>query len=119
MPVHLSLHDTLTELILSAIPSAFGTFLMRQCYLCVPSGLEEAMIIDGAIQRQVYRKIGFPPGTTGMVVIGIVALRDCKMTGSRPVVLAGIVLSTIPALLPLPFRSGIPGRGVPAGGMKG
>ncbi len=57
------------------------------------------MIIDGAIQRQVYWKIGFPPGTTGMVVIGIVALRDCKMTGSRPVVLTGIVLSTIPALL--------------------
>ena len=53
MPVHLSLHDTLTELILSAIPSAFGTFLMRQCYLCVPSGLEEAVIIDGTIQRQV------------------------------------------------------------------
>ena len=76
------------------------------------------MIIDGAIQRQVYWKIGFPPGTTGMVVIGIVALRDCKMTGSRPVVLAGIVLSTIPALLPLPFRSGIPGRGVPAGGIE-
>ena len=145
---NLGLHDTLTGLILPAIPSAFGAFLMRQYYLRIPSELEEAMIIDGATQWQVYWKIYFPLGTTGMVVLGIlafnyhwneffrplillstdfnftvplgiVALRDYKMTGSISVVLAGIVLSTIPALLIYLLGQKHLVEGILTGGVKG
>ena len=99
---------------------------MWQYYLRIPSALEEASIIDGTTQWQIFWRVYFPLRTPGMVVLGIlafnyhwneffrpliflsadfnftvplgiVALRDYKMTGSISVVLAGVVLSIIPA----------------------
>ncbi len=145
---NMGLHDTLTGLILPAIPSAFGTFLMRQYYLRIPSVLEEAMIIDGGTQWQIFWRVYFPLGTPGMVVLGIlafnyhwneffrplillstdsnftvplgiVALRDYKMTGSISVVLAGIVLSIIPALCIYLFGQKHLIEGLLAGSVKG
>lgn len=145
---NMGLNDTLTGLILPAIPSAFGTFLMRQYYLRIPSALEEAMIIDGATQWQVFWQVYFPLGKPGMVVLailafnyhwneffrplillstdsnftvplGIVALRDYKMTGSVSVVLAGIILSIIPALIVYLFGQKYLIEGLLAGSLKG
>ena len=144
----MGLQDTLTGLILPAIPSAFGTFLMRQYYLRIPSALEEASIIDGATQWQIFWKVYFPLGTPGMVVLGIlafnyhwneffrpliflstdynftvplgiVALRDYKMTGSVSVVLAGIVFSIIPALIIYLFGQKHLIEGILTGSLKG
>ena len=44
----MGLSDTLLALILPAIPTAFGTFLMRQYFLGLPAELAEAAEIDGA-----------------------------------------------------------------------
>ncbi len=144
----LGLTDSLTGLILPAIPSAFGTFLMRQYYLRIPSALEEAMIMDGASQWQVFWRVFFPLATPGMVVLailafnyhwneffrplilistdttftvplGIVALRDYKMTGSISVVLAGIVISMIPALIIYLFGQKHLVEGILTGSVKG
>ncbi|MGI9334155.1 MAG: carbohydrate ABC transporter permease [Gammaproteobacteria bacterium] len=144
----MGLQDTLTGLILPAIPSAFGTFLMRQYYLRIPSNLEEASVIDGATQWQVFWKVYFPLGTPGMVVLGIlafnyhwneffrpliflstdmnftvplgiVALRDYKMTGSVSVVLAGIIFSIIPALVIYLLGQKHLVEGILTGSMKG
>ena len=145
---NMGLHDTLTGLILPAIPSAFGTFLMRQYYLRIPSVLEEAMIMDGGTQSQVFWKVYFPLGRPGMIVLGIlafnyhwneffrplillstdfnftiplgiVALRDYKMTGSVSVVLAGIILSIIPAFIIYLFGQKHLIEGLLAGSVKG
>ena len=44
----MGLSDTLLALILPALPTAFGTFLMRQYFLGLPRELGEAAAIDGA-----------------------------------------------------------------------
>mgnify|MGYP000320530411 FL=1 len=44
----MNLADTLLALILPAIPTAFGTFLMRQYFMGLPAELGEASEIDGA-----------------------------------------------------------------------
>ena len=140
--------DSLTGLIIPAIPSAFGTFLMRQYYLRIPSALEEAMIMDGASQWQVFWRVFFPLGTPGMAVLailalnyhwneffrplillstdtnftvplGIVALRDYKMTGSISVVMAGIVISMVPALIIYLIGQKHLVEGILTGGVKG
>ena len=144
----IGLADSLTGLILPAIPSAFGAFLMRQYYLRIPSEMEEAAVIDGANQWKIFWKIYFPLGTPGMVVLGIlcfnfhwneffrpliflstdfnftvplgiVMLRDFKMTGSVSVVFAGIIFSIIPALVIYMFGQKHLIEGMLTGSVKG
>jgi multiple sugar transport system permease protein len=57
---YLGLVDTYPGLILPAIASAFGTFLLRQAFLSVPRELEEAAFVDGAGHWRVFWKIGLP-----------------------------------------------------------
>jgi len=144
----LGLHDTLIGLIIPAIPSAFGAFLMRQYYLKIPSEFEEAAVIDGASQWQVFWKVYFPLGTPGMVVLGIlcfnahwneflrpliflnteekwtipvglVALKGEFATGSISLILAGIVLSLIPAIIIYIFGQKYIVEGILTGSIKG
>src|SRR5215211_200339 len=49
----LGLADTRASLILPALSSAFGTFLMRQYFRRIPNEFEEAALLDGASQWQV------------------------------------------------------------------
>ena len=44
-------------LVLPAVFSAFGTFMLRQYFLTIPRELEEAAFIDGASHWTVYRRI--------------------------------------------------------------
>ena len=99
-------------------------------------------------QWQIFWRVYFPLGTPGMVVLGIlafnyhwneffrpliflstdvnftvplgiVALRDYKMTGSISVVLAGIILSIIPALIIYLLGQKHLIEGIPTGSLKG
>ena len=55
----MNLADTLLALILPAIPTVFGTFLMRQYFLGLPAELGEAAEIDGAGPWRIFAsKIG-------------------------------------------------------------
>ena len=124
----LNLADTLMSLILPALPTAFGTFLLRQYFMTIPKEFEEAAEIDGANPFQVFARIYLPLVTPGMAVLavltfnahwneffrplifmitkerftiplGLFDLQGYMMTGSISVVLAGIVLSIIPVLI--------------------
>ncbi|MEW5957950.1 MAG: carbohydrate ABC transporter permease [Chloroflexota bacterium] len=124
----MKLADTLIALILPALPTAFGTFLLRQYFLTIPDELEEAALIDGANYFQVFWKIHLPLVQTGLAVqailsfnffwneffrplifltskeyftlpVGLVDLRGYFSTGSISVVLAGVVMSLIPVLI--------------------
>lgn len=123
----MGLADTLLALILPAVPTAFGTFLMRQYFMTLPPDLAEAASIDGAGPFRIFAAIYAPLATPGMAIVGILAfnyhwneffrpliltiseenftlplglvtLQGNLGTGSVSTVLAGVVLSMIPAL---------------------
>ncbi|WP_130864559.1 carbohydrate ABC transporter permease [Acidipropionibacterium timonense] len=135
------LADTLLALILPAIPTAFGTFLMRQYFMGIPDTLAEAAEVDGASPWTIFRSIYLPLATPGMAIVGILAfngiwneffrpliltiseenftlplglvsLQGQLGTGSMSTILAGVVLSMIPALIVFiigqrPLREGL------------
>jgi multiple sugar transport system permease protein len=123
----MGLSDTLLALILPALPTAFGTFLMRQYFLGLPPELAEAAEIDGASPFRTFWSVYAPLALPGLAIVGILAfnyhwneffrpliltiseenftlplglvsLQGNLGTGSVSTVLAGVVLSMIPAL---------------------
>lgn len=143
----MGLADTLLALILPAIPTAFGTFLMRQYFMGIPDSLAEAAEIDGASPWRVFWKIYLPLSTPGLAIVGILAfngiwneffrplimtisqenftlplglvsLQGQLGTGSMSTVLAGVVLSMIPALIVFIFGQRPLREGLTAGSVK-
>ena len=140
----MGLSDTLLALILPAIPTAFGTFLMRQYFLGLPTELAEAASIDGASPWRTFRSVYAPLAMPGMAIVGILAfnfhwnefvrpliltiseqnftlplglvsLQGNLGTGSISVVLAGVVLSMLPALVVFIFGQRALQAGLTAG----
>jgi len=128
----MQLSDTLWALIIPAIPTAFGTFMMRQYFMTLPPELGEAAAIDGASPWRTFRSIYAPLATPGLAIVGILAfnstwndffrplimemssknytlplglvsLQGNMGSGSVAVVLAGVVISVIPAVLVFVF----------------
>jgi multiple sugar transport system permease protein len=143
----MGLSDTLLALILPAIPTAFGTFLMRQYFLGLPADLAEAAAIDGATPWRTFRSVYAPLAVPGMAIagilafnfhwneffrplimtiseqnftlpLGLVSLQGNLGTGSISVVLAGVVLSMIPALVVFIFGQRALQAGLTAGSSK-
>ena len=139
----MGLSDTLLALVLPAIPTAFGTFLMRQYFLGLPSELAEAAAIDGATPFRTFRSVYLPLAMPALAIVavlafnyhwneffrpliflisernftlplGLVSLQGNLGTGSVATVLAGVVISMIPALVVFvfgqrPLREGLTG----------
>jgi multiple sugar transport system permease protein len=63
--------NTLFALIFPGLVTAFGTFLLRQNFMTLPSSLEEAARIDGANIGQIFLFVMFPLVRSGMVALGI------------------------------------------------
>ena len=137
----MGLADTLLALIIPAIPTAFGTFLMRQYFLGLPHELGEAAALDGAGPFRTFFSVFAPLAAPGLAIVGILAfnyhwneffrplimliseqnftlplglvtLQGNLGTGSVATVLAGVVLSMIPALVVFvvgnkPLREGL------------
>lgn len=142
----MGLADTLLGLIIPAFPTAFGTFLMRQYFLGMPKDLGEAAMLDGAGPWRIFRSVYAPLARPGLAIVGVLAfnyhwneffrpliletsgqnytlplglvsLQGDLGTGSISVVLAGVVLSMIPAVAVFavgqrPLREGITSAGV-------
>src|SRR5919106_614907 len=140
------LTDTLLGRIVPAFPTAFGTFLMRQYFLGMPKDLGEAAMLDGAGPWRTFRSVYAPLAAPGLAIVGVLAfnyhwneffrpliretsgqnytlplglvsLQGNLGTGSISVVLAGVVLSMIPAVVVFvvgqrPLREGITSAGV-------
>ena len=71
--VKLHLLDSYAGLIVPASFSAFGTFLLRQFMLTIPSSLDEAASIDGATPWQVFWEVVLPLARPGLITLGIFA----------------------------------------------
>ncbi|MBN2469365.1 MAG: carbohydrate ABC transporter permease [Anaerolineae bacterium] len=144
----MGINDTLWALILPSLSTAFGIFLLRQYFMQIPNDFEEAAMIDGANQWQIFQKIYFPLASPGLAILavltfnakwndyftplvfmntkerfpitlGIVDLKGYMATGSISVVLAGIVLSTIPVIIIYIFGQRYLIEGLMMGGVKG
>jgi ABC-type glycerol-3-phosphate transport system permease component len=63
--------DSYAGLIVPAAFSAFGTFLLRQFMLTIPSSLDEAAEIDGASKWQVFWEVIMPLARPGLIVLCI------------------------------------------------
>jgi multiple sugar transport system permease protein len=143
----MGLADTLLALIVPTLPTAFGTFLMRQYFMGLPPELAEAAEIDGAGPWRVFFGVYLPLATPGLAIVGILAfnfhwneffrplimtisdqnftlplglvtLQGNLGTGSISTVLAGVVLSMIPALLVFVFGQKPLREGLTAGAGK-
>ena len=137
----------LAGLILPALPTAFGTFLLRQYFMAIPNEFEEAAMIDGASPFQVFYRIYLPLVSSGLAVLavltfnshwneffrplifmvtkekftiplGLFDLQGYMMTGSISTVLAGIVLSMIPVFIVYLFGQRYLIEGIMMGGLK-
>lgn len=125
---YLGLSDSPLSLVVSALGSAFGTFLMRQYFLQMPRELGEAARIDGAGHFHtfllIYAKMAGPAIATLAILnfsgfwaefyrpliflqtqdnftlpLGLVGLQGNLGTGSISVVLAGVVLAILPSVV--------------------
>ena len=65
--IKLGLVDTYAGLIIPASFSAFGTFLLRQFMLTIPTSLDEAAEIDGASKWQVFWNVILPLSRPGLI----------------------------------------------------
>ncbi|HEX2856687.1 MAG TPA: carbohydrate ABC transporter permease [Propionibacteriaceae bacterium] len=124
----LGLSDSLGSLIVPALGSAFGTFLMRQYFMQMPVELGEAARVDGASRFKVfylvYARMAAPAIATLAILnfsgfwaefyrpliflqsqdkftlpLGLVGLQGNLGTGSISVVLAGVILAMIPSVV--------------------
>lgn len=143
----MGLADTLLALIVPALPTAFGTFLMRQYFLTLPTELGEAAEIDGAGPWRTFFLVYAPLAAPGLAIVGILAfnyhwneffrpliltiseenftlplglvsLQGNLGTGSVATVLAGVVISMIPALIVFVFGQRPLREGLTAGSGK-
>jgi multiple sugar transport system permease protein len=69
--IKLHLVDTFAGLIIPAAFSAFGTFLLRQFMLSIPSSLDEAAEIDGASKWRLFWDIIIPLSRPGLITLTI------------------------------------------------
>jgi multiple sugar transport system permease protein len=145
---YMHLSDTLTALVLPAVASAFGTFLLRQAFMQMPKEFGEAAVVDGASQwkvfTRIYLRMAWPAMATLAVLdfagywneffrpliflnnqdhytlpLGLVILQGYMGTGSVSVVLAAVVMALVPNLLVFAFAQKYFVRGISFGGIKG
>ena len=139
--------DTLTVLVVPTAASAFGVFFLRQFFLSLPRELEEAAVLDGANQWQVFVKVVLPlsrPALATLLVLsfltnwndflwpiftlfsadrltlpaGLGLLQGAYVT-DYPVVMAGAVLASVPALVLFVLAQRYVIEGVSRSGLKG
>ena len=121
--------DTYLGMILPFAVQAFDIFVMRQFFWTMPRELEEAAKLDGANQWQIFIRIAVPFAVPGIVAVGIFSFQsawndfiwpliitrsiemqpvqvglqtfssDAQQLGLWGVLLAAVVMSTIPMII--------------------
>ncbi len=145
---NLGLTNTHWALILPALTSAFGVFLLRQQFLTLPGELMDAAKIDGAGYFRIFWQVMLPligPGLSALGIftflaswnnflgpllylrdwdkftfpIAIIQLQGYMGMGNRAHVLAGIMISIFPVLLFFLFAQRFVIQGIAMTGLKG
>jgi multiple sugar transport system permease protein len=142
-----NLVDTHWSLILPALVSAFGTFLMRQFFVTIPESLEDAAKIDGCTPFGIYWRIFVPLSKPAMATLGVFVFMgtwnefvaplvyintQSKMTlplglasmqgmysTNWPVLMAGTVICILPLIVIFLLAQDFFIKGVTLSGLKG
>ncbi|WP_369199821.1 carbohydrate ABC transporter permease [Streptomyces sp. PU-14G] len=139
--------NSLQALVVPGMFSAFGTFLLRQFFLGLPTELEEAARLDGANPFTVFWRIALPLARPGLLALGILTflwswndlmwplvvntdpsqmplsaglatLQGAHLT-EYPVLMAGSVLATLPVIVVFVAMQRHFIQGIAFSGMKG
>jgi multiple sugar transport system permease protein len=139
--------DTLAVVVVPSAASAFGVFFLRQFFLTLPRELEEAAILDGANQWQVFLRVVLPlskPALATLTVLSFLSnwndflwpiyvlfsadrltlpaglgLLQGAYIADYPVIMAGAMLASIPALVLFVLAQRYIIEGVSRSGLKG
>jgi multiple sugar transport system permease protein len=142
-----SLVDTHWALVLPALVSVFGTFLLRQFFLTIPLALEDAAKIDGCTPFGIYWRVFVPLSKPAMATLGVFVFigiwndflgplvfinSQLKMTlplglasmqglysTDWPVLMAGTIITLIPVIVVFLLAQDFFIRGVTLSGLKG
>lgn len=145
--IHLGLVDTFIGLILPSAFSAFGTFLLRQFMLTIPTSLDEAAEIDGASKWRIFLDVILPLSRPGFIALTIftfvgnyqsffwplVMMRhqekytlpvgllffDSEVGQSTHLLMAAVTMSVLPMILLFVFLQKFLISGIQLGGVKG
>lgn len=145
--IHLGMVDTLIGLILPSAFTAFGTFLLRQFMLTIPTSLDEAAEIDGASKWRIYLDVILPLSRPGIIALTIftfvgnyqsffwplVMLRDqekytlpigllffdSEVGQSTHLLMAAVTMSVLPMIILFMFLQRFLISGIQMGGVKG
>jgi multiple sugar transport system permease protein len=145
--IQLGLVDTLTGLILPSAFTAFGTFLLRQFMLSIPSSFDEAAEIDGASKWRIYLDVILPLSRPGIIALTIftfignyhsffwplVMLRtqdkytlpvgllffDSEIGQSTHLLMAAVTMSVVPMIILFVVLQRFLISGIQLGGVKG
>ncbi|GAB3816488.1 carbohydrate ABC transporter permease [Micromonospora zhanjiangensis] len=119
--------DTLAVLVVPGAASAFGVFFLRQFFLSLPRELEEAAVLDGANQWQVFTRVVLPLSRPALATLAVLSfltnwndflwpvfvlfspdrltlppglgLLQGSYNTDFPVIMAGAVLASVPVLI--------------------
>jgi multiple sugar transport system permease protein len=145
--IHLGLVDTFIGLILPSAFSAFGTFLLRQFMLTIPTSLDEAAEIDGASKWRIFIDVILPLSRPGIIALTIftfvgnyqsffwplVMMRhqdkytlpvgllffDSEVGQSTHLLMAAVTMSVLPMIILFMFLQRFLISGIQMGGVKG
>jgi multiple sugar transport system permease protein len=96
----LSLIDTHLAVILPAMFTAYGTFMLRQFFMTLPKDLEDAAKIDGCSLFGIYWRIILPLSKPALATLGTFTFMGSWMSFMWPlIVLNSKELYTLPVLL--------------------
>jgi multiple sugar transport system permease protein len=85
--VALGFLNTYHGLILPAAFTAFGTFLLRQFMLSIPTSLDEAAKIDGASHWRIFWDIIFPLARPGLIALAIITFLQSYQSFFWPLIM--------------------------------
>jgi len=139
--------DTLTVVAVPGAASAFGVFFLRQFFLSLPRELEEAALLDGANQWEIFTKVVLPLSRPALATLAVLSfltnwndflwpvyvlfspekltlppglgLLQGEYVTDYPVIMAGAVLASVPALVLFVFTQRYVIQGVSRSGLKG
>jgi multiple sugar transport system permease protein len=139
--------DTLLVIVVPGAASAFGVFFLRQFFLSLPVELEEAATLDGANQWQIFTRVVLPLSKPALATLAVLAfltnwndflwpifvlfsanrltlpaglgLLQGEYQTDFPVVMAGAVLASVPALVLFVLAQRYIIEGVSRSGLKG
>ncbi|MFC3501518.1 carbohydrate ABC transporter permease [Micromonospora sp. NPDC049366] len=139
--------DTLAVVVVPGAASAFGVFFLRQFFLSLPKELEEAAVLDGANQWQIFYRVVLPLSKPALATLAVLSfltnwndflwpifvlfsperltlppglgLLQGSYVTDYPVIMAGAVLASVPVLILFVLAQRHIIQGVSRSGLKG